>query len=72
MDLVEGFESAYGMELLATVHWVVAHDRRAASDAASAARLVQEWSRRKERMFTPEHIATAWNVLRSQGWISEN
>jgi O-acetyl-ADP-ribose deacetylase (regulator of RNase III) len=70
MDLIEGFESAYGMELLATVHWVVTHDHQAASNASSAAQSVQAWSRRKERMFTSEHIATAWNVLRDQGWIA--
>ncbi len=28
-NLVEGFESAFGLELLATVHWVIAHDKPA-------------------------------------------
>ncbi|WP_344078566.1 type II toxin-antitoxin system antitoxin DNA ADP-ribosyl glycohydrolase DarG [Luedemannella helvata] len=70
MALIEGFESAYGMELLSTVHWVATHNDPAASSAASAAELVQAWSRRKERMFTSEHVATAWDALRQQGWVT--
>jgi len=53
--LVEGFESAFGLELLSTVHWV-------------AARLVHAWNERKKR-FEPGQIALAWNILAAQGWI---
>jgi hypothetical protein len=66
----EGFESAYGMELLATVHWIAHEDRRAAEDATRAAELVQAWSPRKGRMFTAEHGATAWYALRDRGWLA--
>jgi hypothetical protein len=69
LDLVEGFESAYGMELLATVHWVCTQDQKSASNVAAVVVLVQAWSRRKERMFTSDHVATAWAVLRERGWL---
>lgn len=71
LRLVEGFESAYALELLATVHWVAdKEDPRAAEDAEAVARLVGEWSRRKKRMFRPEHVVTAWRRLREEGWLS--
>lgn len=69
LQLVEGFESAYGMELLASVHWV-AHETSAAShDPDVATRLVRDWTPRKGRMFTAEHIRVAWNALRERGWL---
>jgi hypothetical protein len=71
LRLVEGFESAYALELLATVHWVAENeDPRAAEDSDVAARLVSEWSRRKKRMFRPDHVVAAWQRLRDEGWMS--
>jgi O-acetyl-ADP-ribose deacetylase (regulator of RNase III) len=73
-DLIEGFETPYGMELLATVHWV-AHrggpksDTRA-SDVAAAVEQVHAWNPRKQRVFKPEHVRTAWSQLSRQGWIN--
>jgi hypothetical protein len=32
MRAIDGFESKYGMELLASVHWVSSHDAAAAAD----------------------------------------
>jgi O-acetyl-ADP-ribose deacetylase (regulator of RNase III) len=72
-ELIEGFETPYGMELLATVHWV-AHrggpkSETPASDFATAAEQVHAWNPRKKKVFRPEHIRTAWNRLSQQGWI---
>lgn len=64
-DLAGGFESAYGMELLATVHWVATQD--GAKSAADAVRMTHDWNARKS-MFPDEHIETAWNVLKKKGW----
>ncbi len=70
LDLAEGFESMYGMELLASVHWVATQQEpAAASDPELAAKLVQDWTPRKGRMFTTEHLRTAWTALRDQGWL---
>lgn len=71
LKLVDGFESAYALELLATVHWVATNeDPAAAEDAAAAARLVGAWSSRKRRMFGHDHVTAAWHRLRDEGWLS--
>ncbi len=60
-DLIAGFETPYGMELLATVHWVASRD--GAKDSNEALRLVHAWSDRKKGLFPPRHVELAWNVL---------
>lgn len=67
LNLVEGYESAYGLELLATVHWVAVHDEE--QDDCAIIEQVQGWSRRKQRLFTDDHIALTLNRLRGQGWL---
>ena len=69
IDLVAGFETAYGLELLATVHWCAT--RNNADSAADAAECVRAWNYRKGRMFTAEHVAVAWEQLADRGWISD-
>ena len=66
-DLIEGFETPFGMELLATVHWVVVHDGAATPE--EAIQRVYSWSKRKQ-MFTERQIRLTWNVLEEKGWIS--
>jgi len=71
LALAEGFESAYGMELLASVHWVATREEpSAATDAELAAKLVHRWTPRKGRMFTSEHVRAAWECLRDRGWLA--
>lgn len=65
--LVEGFESPYGLELLATVHWVMS--REGATHHDSVERQVYDWNARK-RQFTSRQLAIAEERLRSQGWLS--
>jgi len=68
-QLIEGFQSPYGMELLATVHWVAAHEPLAQnSDEALTA--VHAWNERKRNLLRPAHVATAWQRLESDGWLS--
>ena len=66
VDLVEGFESPFGLELLATVHWV-AKEREAATrkDIES---LVYSWSDRK-RMFSRRQLALAGDILAQKEWL---
>ncbi|NGM85847.1 macro domain-containing protein [Parapusillimonas sp. SGNA-6] len=64
--LVEGFESPYGLELLATVHWVLT--RESTSTKNNLERQVYAWNARK-RQFTPRQLAIAEERLRSQGWL---
>jgi len=69
LALAEGYESPYGMELLATVHWVASRVARDPGDLPEIIEQVQSWSSRKSRMFTAEHITAAWKRLANQGWI---
>lgn len=67
--LIEGFETPYGLELLASVHWLAVHGTPAALDKDAAIAGVVDWSDRKRRMFRPEHIRLAWERMASEGWI---
>jgi len=69
LDLANGFESAYGLELLASTHWTARENPSAATDPVEAEHEVRSWSARKGRMFTSEHIRTAWTALHDQGWL---
>ena len=66
VDLVEGFETPFGMELLATVHWVAAQEGAATADQAIAC--IKVWNARKA-MFKPEQVRIAWEVLARKGWL---
>lgn len=71
LHLVEGFESMYGLELLASVHWIATKEEsRAASDLEIAVRLVQDWTERKGQLFEAGHIAAAWGALHDRGWLA--
>lgn len=65
--LVEGFESPYGMELLATVHWVVTQESATNLKAVVAA--VHSWNSRKRKLMSPEHITLAYDRLREHRWV---
>jgi O-acetyl-ADP-ribose deacetylase (regulator of RNase III) len=66
-DLVRGFETPFGLELLSTVHWVTTREDATTPDRAVQATL--QWNERKRR-FSPQQIALAWNVLRDKGWLT--
>lgn len=62
-ELIEGFETPYGMELLSSVHWVGVHSEPPATDASTAVAKVHAWNDRKARMFQSPHIEIAWRRL---------
>ena len=68
-QLIEGFETPYGMELLSSTHWVATHGQPRASDKEEAVLGVAAWNERKRRMFRPEHVRVAWDRLASEEWI---
>lgn len=68
-DLIAGFETPYGMELLSSVHWVGVHEDLAAQDEAAAAQAVQNWNARKRGMFQSHHVQVAWQRLKQQSWL---
>ena len=65
-DLIDGFETAYGMELLATVHWIVRQEK--AVDVSEMMAKFYGWNERK-RIFKEQHIRLAWEVLHQKGWL---
>ncbi|NCC23089.1 MAG: Appr-1-p processing protein [Alphaproteobacteria bacterium] len=75
-DLIEGFETPYGMELLSTVHWVAVKDKKAANrkEAAEAVYSWKEdkpdWNERKKALMKEPHIAMAWDRLEAKGWLN--
>ena len=70
-DLIEGFETPYGMELLASAHWVAHHQDPPSTDAETTVSAVHAWNDRKRAMFKSEHIHIAWQRLRDEGWLPE-
>ena len=66
-DLVQGFETPFGLELLSTVHWVAS--RNQVITETEMVERVYAWNERK-RQFTPRQIALARDVLVGKGWLS--
>ncbi|CAM2007031.1 type II toxin-antitoxin system antitoxin DNA ADP-ribosyl glycohydrolase DarG [Acanthopleuribacter pedis] len=65
-DLVAGFESPFGLELLATVHWVV--DRESVTSLERVIEKTYNWNERKRR-FSEYQIGLAAKTLTEKGWI---
>ena len=65
-DLVEGFESPFGLELLSTVDWVVRKEGARLLD--NVVRRTYAWNERK-RQFSQRQIGIAFDVLSEKGWI---
>lgn len=66
-ELVEGFESPFGLELLSTVHWVIKNQPTESMD--EVLHQTYAWNHRKQQ-FTPRQIALAVDVLSKKGWIN--
>lgn len=66
-NLIDGFQSPYGMELLATVHWVATQEGASTAEAAHAA--VSAWNERKKKLMSPAHVEAAWLRLQQEGWL---
>ena len=64
--LVEGFESPFGLELLATVHWVAT--REGAHTDEEVVAQTYGWGQRKKR-FSQQQIVLARRVLSDQAWL---
>jgi len=71
MQLTEGFESMYGLELLSTVHWVATREPGSREGLPALVSSVHRWSPRKRRMFSERHIEIAHQALRDRGWIPD-
>ena len=65
-QLVDGFESSFGLELLSTVHWVASDNPSRTDDEVIAH--TYAWGLRK-RQFTERQIRLALQVLDENGWF---
>lgn len=65
-DLIEGFESSFGLELLSTVHWVAKYE--SAQTFEETVQRVYDWGLRKKQ-FTPQQIQSARKVLSEKRWV---
>ena len=67
-DLVDGFESPFGLELLSSVHWVVSQE--GALVAEDVLNRTYAWNARKKR-FTPRQIELAFGILSEKCWLGD-
>jgi O-acetyl-ADP-ribose deacetylase (regulator of RNase III) len=58
LDLVDGFETPYSLELLGTVHFA-AYQHSPTADPVAITDRVAAWSLRKARLFTADHVHLA-------------
>lgn len=75
-ELIEGFETPYGMELLSTVHWVVSRNPSVSTKeevVQAVYNWVPEqptWNNRKRELMKEAHIYVALERLQQQGWAN--
>ena len=68
-ELVAGFESSFGLELLSTVHWVIKKENMKTEE--NVIKAVYSWNKHKKQ-FSEKQIKTAINRLYSTGWIEKS
>jgi hypothetical protein len=66
-ELVRGFETPFGLELLSTVHWVVTRSSARSENEVVAA--FYAWADRKKE-FSPRQVRLALDVLKKKDWLS--
>lgn len=66
-ELIEGFASQFGMELLATVHWLFTQE--SCTDLPKLEQGMRKWNLHK-RQFTQYHIRIAFEHLQAKGWLA--
>lgn len=62
-DIIQGYETPYGLELLSTVHWLVNSKPEIKDDVQKIVEEVHNWNERKRKIFKEKHIEKAWNHL---------
>ncbi len=65
-ELVEGFETSFGLELLSTVHWLATREDARTENAIVAG--AYAWSDRKKR-FSEGQLRLALDVLTKKNWL---
>lgn len=68
-DLTAGFDDAFGLELLASVHWVATRANPPARNASEAYALIGNWSDRKRQRYDESQVRAAWRRLEETGFV---
>lgn len=66
-QIIRGFETPYGMEILATVHWVIKENPELAYKPEEIVENIHNWNPRKKRVFKENHIYKAWKHFKDLG-----
>lgn len=66
-ELIEGWESPHGLELLSTVYWLASEERIEGDEAIVDAAYL--WNDRK-KLFTSRQIILAYHTLQQHHWIA--
>lgn len=61
IDIIDGFETPYGLELLATVHWIKRNEAPTSNEDVISK--VHGWNTRKKKLFPAKHIQKAADHL---------
>ena len=67
-QLVEGFESSFGLELLASVHWIMKSENPESDD--DIVQKIHSWNGHK-RQFTSRQIALATAKIHRSNWLNK-
>jgi O-acetyl-ADP-ribose deacetylase (regulator of RNase III) len=70
LTLVDGWEDAYGLELLGTVLYAARTEAGVAADPELAVKYVHDWNARKQSTFPARHVQLAWRRLEDLGWLT--
>ncbi len=66
-EVITGFESPYGLELLSTVDWVMFSENKARASDPEIVEAVHGWDNRKRALLPADHIRIAVQHLRKVG-----
>ena len=66
-ELIDGFGSAFGLELLASVYWII--NREGATSFSQVVGKMREWGPQKDQ-FTGTQIHLAIEALQKNGWVN--
>jgi hypothetical protein len=59
-QIIDGYETPYGLELLSTVHWIMTHHPETRNDKNELIHYFYSWNDRKKDVFKRFHIEKAW------------
>lgn len=65
-ELVDGFESSFGLELLSSVHWIIKNEP--VNSINEVISHIYAWNDHKKK-FTQRQVALAVDVLSGKGWV---